>query len=82
MKATLEFDLNDPDDRMAHLRAIKSLDMAMVLWEIQSNLRKRVEWELESFEADSDRFDGAYAVFRRIGELMDERGINVDDLIM
>ena len=30
-KAILEFDLNDPDDQMAHLRAVKSLDMALVL---------------------------------------------------
>jgi len=29
MKATLEFDLNDPDDRMAHFRCVKSLDMAI-----------------------------------------------------
>ncbi len=82
MKATLEFDLNDLDDRMAHLRCVKSTDMAIVLFEIVSNLRKRVEYELESLEADSDPSDGAYVVFRRIGELLDERGINIDELIM
>jgi hypothetical protein len=82
MKATLEFDLDEIDDRMAHLRCVKSTDMAIVLWEIVTNLEKRVQYEVESFEADSDPSDGVYAAFRRIRELMDERGINVDDLIM
>jgi hypothetical protein len=81
MKATLEFDLDELDDRMAHLRCVKSTDMAIVLFEIMSNLRKRVEYELESLEADSDQFDGAYVVFRRIGELLDEHGIDIDELI-
>jgi hypothetical protein len=81
MKATLEYDLNDPDERMAHLRAVKSTDMAWILSEILYNLPKKVEWELESFEADSDPSDGAYAVFRRIREMCDDRGIVIDDLI-
>jgi hypothetical protein len=82
MKATLEFDLDDLDDRMAHLRCVKSTDMAIVLWQIVTNLEKSVQYEVEGFEADSDPSDGVYAAFRRIRELMDEKGINVDDLIM
>ena len=81
MKATLEFDLDDLDDKMAHLRCVKSLDMAIVLWEIVTNLEKKVQYEVESFEADSDPSDGVYAAFRRIRELMNDRGIDVDDLI-
>ena len=34
MKATLEFDLSDPDEKMEHLRCIKSLDMALAMWDI------------------------------------------------
>jgi hypothetical protein len=82
MKATLEFDLDNLDDRMAHLRCVKSTDMAIVLWEIVTNLEKRVRFEVENFEADSDPSDGVYASFRRIRELLDENGIVVDDLIM
>lgn len=37
MKATLTFNLDDPDDRMAHLRCVKSLDMAIALFEIKNN---------------------------------------------
>jgi len=82
MKATLEFNLDELDDRMAHLRCVKSTDMAIVLWQIVTNLEKKVQHEVESFEADSDPSDGVYAAFRNIRELLDEHGINVDDLIM
>ena len=44
MKATLDFDLDNPDDRMAHMRAVKSLDMAIVLFELQTNLKKKCEY--------------------------------------
>ena len=30
-EAILKYDLNDSDDAMAHMRAIKSLDMALAL---------------------------------------------------
>jgi hypothetical protein len=81
MKATLEFDLNDPDDRQAHLRCVKSTEMAIVLFDILYNLEKRVQYEVESFEADSDPSDGVYAAFRRIRELIYEQGLNIDDLL-
>lgn len=81
MKAILEFDLNDPDDRQSHLRCVKSTDMAIVLFDILYNLEKKVQNEVESFEADSDPSDGVYAAFRRIRELIYEQGINMDDLI-
>lgn len=81
MKAKLEFDLNDSDDRRAHLRCVKSEDMASVLFQILSNMEKQVRWEIESLEADSDPSDGAYIVFRKIRELCHDRGINIDDLV-
>ena len=34
MKATLEFDLDDPQDAMRHRRLMKADDMCHVLWEI------------------------------------------------
>jgi len=81
MKATLKFDLNDYDDQRAHLRCVKSIDMAIVLFEILNNLQKKVELEVENFEADSTPSDGVYAAFRRIRELCEENGIVIDDLI-
>lgn len=81
MKATLEFDLDNPDDRMAHMRAVKSLDMAVVLFELQNNLKKKCEYIAQAQEADSDIHDGVYLVFQQISELMYENGIIIDDLI-
>jgi hypothetical protein len=51
-KAKLKYDLDDFDDRMAHLRAVKSLDMAMALWDITHNTKKGLEWSMEGKEID------------------------------
>tara|TARA_R110002126_G_scaffold151079_3_gene297882 strand:+ start:1012 stop:1206 length:195 start_codon:yes stop_codon:yes gene_type:complete len=37
MKAKLTFDLDDRDDKMAHLRCVKSLDMACAIFEVVNN---------------------------------------------
>ena len=46
-EAILKYDLNDTDDAMAHMRAIKSLDMALALWEIRYNTKKSIGYALE-----------------------------------
>ncbi len=51
-KGILEFDLNDADDNMAHKRAVKSLDMALALWDITHNTKKALEWTMEGKEID------------------------------
>lgn len=43
MKATLQFNLEDEDDRMAHFRCVKSLDMALAMWEFSESLRSIVD---------------------------------------
>lgn len=35
MNAVIRFNLNEKDDRMAHMRCIKSTDMALALYKIQ-----------------------------------------------
>jgi hypothetical protein len=37
MEATLKFNLDDFDDRIAHLRCVKSLDMCLVLFELRKS---------------------------------------------
>ena len=81
MKAKLQYDLNDPDDRMAHLRAVKSLDMASALFEITRNLRNRVIRRFEDDEKEYDEFDGIEEVFDRIYEILGDNGIDIDELI-
>jgi hypothetical protein len=80
MKAKLEFDLNDPDDRMAHLRAVKSLDMASALFDI-TRLKKQVERRFEEDTTECDSFDVIQDVFDRIYEVLGDNNIDVDELI-
>jgi len=78
MKAKLEFDLDDVDDRMAHLRCVKSTDMAIVLWEMTMNTRKRVT---SGYDEKDDFYRGVDAVFDKFRELMEESNINPEELI-
>jgi len=43
MKAVLEFNLEEEEDRMAHFRCVKSLDMALAMWEFAESLRSIVD---------------------------------------
>lgn len=82
MEAILKYDLNDPEDRMAHMRAVKSSDMACALFEITRNLKRKLEHRFESKpQDDRDEFDGLDEAFREIQGYMEEFNINVDELI-
>ena len=78
-KATLEFDLNEPDDVLAHLRAVKSLDLALALWDIVHNTKKGLEWSMEGKEID--KYDALELVYEKIHEILKEHNINTDELI-
>lgn len=80
-KAILKFDLNDFDDRMAHLRAVKSLELSMAIWDILQ-LRKTMERRFENTEnTNNDVFDGIDAICDGILEILDDHGIKIDDLV-
>lgn len=68
MKATVEFDLEDLDDVMAHLRCVKSMDMALALFKIQGIIRDK--WEFNAVE-----------IQHKINETFEEYDINLEDLI-
>jgi hypothetical protein len=78
-KATIEYNLSDPDDAMAHLRAIKSLDMAMALWDIVHNTKKGLEWSMEG--KDIDKYDALELVYEKIHEILNDHNIITDELI-
>ena len=77
--AKLKYDLDDFDDRMAHLRAVKSLDMAMALWDITHNTKKGLEWSMEGKEID--KYEALELVYEKIYEILEEHNIKLDDLI-
>jgi hypothetical protein len=78
MKAKLEFDLDDFDDRMSHMRCVKSTDMASILFEMSTNARKRIIMGSENGE---EYYKGVDDVFNKFRELMEEHNINIDELI-
>lgn len=81
MKAKLIFDLNDPDDKESFNRCNKSLDMASVLFEISTNLRRTVENKINiEYEKGGD-INGAEIVYDEINKLFDTFGIEIDELI-
>jgi len=82
MKATLSYNLNDPDDRMSHLRAVKSMDMASALFDITRNLRKKIQNRYEDIDnTNNDVFDGIDAVFDEIYNILEDNNIDIDELI-
>ena len=83
-KATLEFDLNELDDRIAHMRAVKSTDMAIALHEIIYNTKKRIEHELEGKDIKGEEvsnYEVLELVFERIYEVLEDSNIEIDELI-
>ena len=79
-EAILKYDLNDTDDAMAHMRAIKSLDMALALWELLNNSKRTLERTMH--EKEMDKYEALDMVYERIYELMDEHNLKLDDLII
>lgn len=78
-KAKIVYDLNEQEDVMAHKRAIKSLDLALALWNITHNTKKSLEWSMEGKEMD--KYDALEMVFEKIHEIISEHNIDLDDLI-
>jgi hypothetical protein len=78
MKGTLEFDLNDFDDRMAHERCVKATDMAIVLWEVMTNSYRNLT---NGYDEEDGYHKGVDAVYDHLKELLYEHSINVDKLI-
>jgi len=78
MKAQLQFDLEDLEDLNAIKRCIQSDSMALILWELVHNSKKKLEWAMESDTIS--RYDALDMVFERINDLLEEHGINIDKI--
>jgi len=73
MKATLTFDLDNPDDVKAHLKCIQAENMAHFIWELRHNFWRKWKHNEDNFTLDNYK--------EALGELMEECGINIDNLI-
>jgi hypothetical protein len=84
MEGILKYDLNDFDDKMSHLRAVKSLDLTLFAWDM-SNLCKNLEYTLESMYDSGKEFtasDMLDLVRSSIIQKMEEHCIDLSDLIV
>jgi len=77
--ASFNFDLSDPYDRKEHFRMTKSMDMASALWQITHNTRKSIQYSIENKEMD--KYEAVDYVFETIYEIMQERNIDLSELI-
>jgi len=76
-KAILEFNLDEHDDQVAHLRAVKSLDMALTLWDMDQYLRGLIKYG----ELDHNVYDALQAARDKLFELKSKHSIDLDELI-
>ena len=82
MKATLEFDTSNPDDKLELKRTMLATDMAIVLHELLHNFCKKFSRELEADEKSTEReFELLDKVFKGIWDLCEENGVNIDQII-
>jgi hypothetical protein len=82
MKARLEFDLNEAEDRMSLKRSVMSLELTLALWKIYQELPKEVEKELK-FNEETEEKD--YLIIETINkftyDVLSSYGIDLDSLI-
>jgi len=79
MKATLEFNIDEPDDSMAFDRAVKGTDLCLALWEIKSELRSKLKYS--SDEMSEETYNAIESIQEFIVNTLVEKGINLDKLI-
>ena len=79
MKAILEFDLDNPDDQSAHMRAVQALDLAICLWDIEQYLRAQTKYALDSMPEEVH--DALSEVREKFYQILNERGIDMDKIL-
>ena len=80
--AILKYDISDSDEAMAFLRCVKSTEMAMCLWEIMHNTKKKLAYKLESQDAPESSYDALDMVFERLNEILNDNHIDLEELIV
>ncbi len=75
MRAVMMFDLDEQEDRMSHLRCIKSLDMALAMWTFTGKLRNIVDTSEDGKYIDED------LVWKAWEECLTEYDVNLDKMV-
>jgi hypothetical protein len=75
-RATLSFNLDDESDNQAHMRCVKSLDLALAMWTFSGKLRNIVDTSEDGKYIDED------LVWQAWNESLEEYQIYLDALIL
>ena len=79
MEGILKFNLDDSADREAHLRAVKALDLAIALWDMDQYLRAQTKYAPDSMS------DEVYKTLQetrdKLREIMSDNSIDLDELM-
>lgn len=76
MKATLEFNLDDRQDQVAHLRCVRNWELAWAL----SCIMGEISSKLENSEREDDLIDGK-VLLERCSGIIEENNLFLDELI-
>ena len=79
MKAILEFDLNEPEDVTAHKRAVKALDLALVIWDMDQYLRAQTKYAPD--DMSQEVYDAFQNVRDKLHEIKDDYNVSIDELL-
>ena len=79
MKAQLTFDLDNPDDKIEHIRCVQSYDLCTAVYDFIHNTRKRLTEKALDKGLDVD--DAIFMVYEEFGEILSEHNININKLI-
>lgn len=78
MKASLKFDLNDPNEYVIHLRCIKSLDLALALLEVETVIKKLEHLQEINPNTEMDVIDFLKNEF---AEILSQKNISLQELL-
>ena len=78
MKAQLTFNLDDYDDKIAHLRCVQAEDLCSAVWEFMNNTKEKLTQN--ALNQNLDLEDAINFVYQHFWEILDQRNIDIDKL--
>jgi hypothetical protein len=76
-KATLEYNLEEQDERNAHMRAVKSLDLTLAIWDMDQYLRG----ECKHGDLSDEAYDATEKAREKLFEILSNYNISIDELL-
>jgi hypothetical protein len=80
MKAILKFNLEDPEEKRAHLRCVKALDLALATYDF-INLLNKIREKEDAMNKDMTAKQIKIFIDRRINEIIEDYSINIHELV-